>query len=152
EGPVAAGVDDDVVRPGAREVVAGVVDDLLRPEPADELDLAGAADAGDAGPEMAGELDGERADATAGADHHDPLPGPHLAPVAHGLEGGDPGDPERCGLHEVDRGGQPPQARRLGEAVRGEAAAALADDPVALLQVGTLADGVHGAGDLPAET
>jgi hypothetical protein len=72
---VAGGVKDEV--PVARpvgDVVAGVVDDLVGAERPDEVELAGAADPGDAGAERLGQLDRERPDAAGGPDDQDPLP------------------------------------------------------------------------------
>jgi hypothetical protein len=57
-------VEDDVVAlPAAGEVLLGVVDDVLCPERPDQLDVPGAGDAGDIGPERLGDLDGKRPDA-----------------------------------------------------------------------------------------
>ena len=57
------------------EVVAGVVDDVVGAERADQVDLGGAAHAGDLGAERLGDLHGERADASRRADDQHLLPG-----------------------------------------------------------------------------
>ena len=78
QGAVTAGVEDDVVALASVDVVGRVVDDVVRAEGADQVHLAGAAHAGDFRAERLGDLHGEGADASGGADDQHLVPG--LAP------------------------------------------------------------------------
>src|SRR5205823_9592753 len=71
-GALADGVEDHVVEPaGAREVLSGVVDHHVSAERLHELQVARAAYAGDACPEVPCELNGKYADASGGSvDEH----------------------------------------------------------------------------------
>ena len=78
ERPVSDVVQDHVVlRSPVGEVLRGVVDDVGGADRSHQLDVAGAAHAGDLGAERGRDLDGERADASGGAVHQHPLPGLH---------------------------------------------------------------------------
>ena len=82
------------------EVVACVVDDVIRTDGTDQIDLRGAAHAGDSCAESLGDLNCKSADSTGGADYQDALTRLHTSVIAHGLEGGRTGDADRCCLLE----------------------------------------------------
>jgi hypothetical protein len=81
--------DQIIALPTRGEVVVRVVDDMGRAKRARQVQVPGAAHAGDLGPEGPGKLDGERPDAARGAIDQHRLPGLKLAVVAQTLESDD---------------------------------------------------------------
>ena len=70
-----AELEDQVVASGSGEdVLARVVDDVVGAETPYQLDVGGAADAGDLSAQVLGDLDGEGPDSAGGADDQDVLP------------------------------------------------------------------------------
>jgi hypothetical protein len=109
----------------------GVVDDPCGAERAHELGLGGPADTGDGGAEVDGELDGERAHPSRGADDEHPITAAD-AGLAQRLEGGETrdgdgrgllhGDGRRAGCEAGER-----QHRELGERPAGGAVHGIPD-------------------------
>ena len=90
---VAGDVEDQVVAAGAvGEVVTGVVDDVVGTEGAHQVELRGAAHAGDLRPERLGQLHGVAADAPGGADDQHLLPCLDPADVGQRLQRGEPAE------------------------------------------------------------
>src|SRR3954447_23366319 len=70
-----AKLEDHVVASRTRgDALLGVVDHVIGTEPPHYVDVAGAADAGDLGAEVLGDLDGEGPDPAGGADNKDVQP------------------------------------------------------------------------------
>src|SRR5207253_1367527 len=86
------------------EILPRVVDHVVRAERPHEIDVPGAADAGDFGPEPLRDLNGEGSDAARGAVDRDPLPGLDSGLVAQTLQCGEAGDGCRRRLLERDVG------------------------------------------------
>jgi len=124
---------------------------MVSPDAPDGIDLGGTAHAGDLGSGCLGDLHGEAAHASRGADDQHLLPGSELSVVADGLERGEPGDRYGSRLREGE-------VRRLqGELVGAhprvlcERAAADAVHLVAGADVGHLgADGLDRSGQAAA--
>src|SRR5680860_812972 len=132
---LAGEVEDHVVAlPAAGEVLPGVVDDVAGAERADQLDVAGAAHAGDVGAEGLGDLHGERADASRRAVDQHRVAWLHLADVAQAPQGGDGGDRHRGSLLEGEVGGLERQQAFRDAGVLGEAAGG--DEPVSVVDGG----------------
>ena len=148
-------VEDDVVALWALgEVLARVVDDVVGAERADQLELAGAADAGHLGAHRLGDLHGEGADAAAGARDEDLLAGPDAGYVAQRPEGGEPGHRHGRGLLEGEPRGLRHQLVRRGRRDLREGAGLrihLPEDLVPDLEAGHVpADLLHDPGQVGA--
>jgi len=114
-----------------REVLPGVVDDVVGAERTDEIQLPGAADAGDPALERLGDLHGERADASAGTDDQDILARLHGSRVAQSLERGAPGQGKGGSALEREIRGLRHEVALVGTHVLGERAFTPAEDLVA---------------------
>ena len=124
EGMVARDVDDDVVALGALgEVVLGVVDDVVGADRSDHLELARRIHAGHVRAVGLGELDGEDADAPAGAVDEHGLARSHLAVVADTAKRDQAGGRHGRGLLEGEVGRLRPQRACGDRRVLGERAA-----------------------------
>jgi hypothetical protein len=88
---VAANVEDHVVAVLAvGEILAAVVDDVIGAEGSNHIDLRCAAHTGDVGTVRLGDLHGEAAHSSRGADDQHRLTGLDPSVVAHRLESGEP--------------------------------------------------------------
>ena len=123
---------------------------MIGAEGSNQIDLRGAAHAGDFSAERLGDLHGERAHASRRADDQHLLSRLHVR-LADGLQRGTSGDGDGRGLLEGQVRRLGCELARLDAGVLGEGAVAGAVDLVARLELGhVLADGLDRSGEGPA--
>lgn len=150
-------VEDDVVTLlAAGEVLFDVGDDVIRAEGADQLEVPGAAHAGDLRTERLGDLHRQRPDAPRRTVDQNPGPRPDPAHVPDGDQRGQARH-DRCrGRFEWEAGGLPDElGRRCGDEFRERAACGQGGVPqrpehlVAGFETGhILADGLDNSSDI----
>ncbi len=150
DGGVPGDVEDQVVVVGAvGEVVAGVVDDVVGAEGSHQVELRGAAHAGDLGAEGLGQLHGVAADAAGCADDQHVLARLDPAVVGQRLQRGGGRDRHDGGLLEGEVARLAGELVLAGHGVLGERALADAEHLVADGEPGhRRADRDDGAGDV----
>ena len=155
ERAIADVVEDEVVALArSREILLRVVDHVVGAERAHQLDVARAADAGDFGAEVLGDLHGECADAARCAVDQHLLSRLDAAMVAQALQRGElPRRPRQPACSKVTLAGLSATPRRLAnDDVLGEGAVRAAEHFIAGLEArDVLADGFDRAGEVDAD-